>query len=290
MAFHYVLEGRFSARIDGGTPIRVEAGDALLFARNELHVLYTSAGLGPASVGRLVSVDERGFGRVSHGGNGERSRVVCGFISVRPVEHSLLAGLPDMLKVRLAGTPAGAIAALLPHYGSGALSRDDPGGEAVLNAINLLLLSEAFRQYLDEDPSAVWWQALRDPMLRKAIALLHGDPGADWTIDALAKQVGTSRAVLAGRFKSGVGEPVLAYLTKWRMELAARRLEETKDPIAEIAFELGYGSEASFCRAFSRRFGMPPARWRRAEGPSARIGPAGAAARRSNIGVIDQAE
>jgi AraC-like DNA-binding protein len=54
----------------------------------------------------------------------------------------------------------------------------------------------------------------------------------------------------------------MTYLTRWRLQLAARSLEKTPRGVAEIAADVGYESEAAFNRAFKREFGQPPGRYR----------------------------
>ena len=101
-------------------------------------------------------------------------------------------------------------------------------------------------------------------MVARALALLHERPGDPWTVEALAGAVHLSRATLARRFAAQVGEPPLAYLTRWRMVLAARRLKSTTDTVETIARDLGYTSEYAFNRTFRRHRGQPPGRYRRA--------------------------
>jgi AraC-like DNA-binding protein len=92
---------------------------------------------------------------------------------------------------------------------------------------------------------------------------LHKEPARDWTIEELAGEVALSRSALHERFVDLVGQPPMHYLTQWRMQLAAKLLRESKAPVAAIALEVGYDSEAAFCRAFKRAAGRPPAAWRR---------------------------
>jgi AraC-like DNA-binding protein len=92
--------------------------------------------------------------------------------------------------------------------------------------------------------------------------LLHRKPAEPWTIAALAREVGISRAVLAERFRRYMGEPPMSYLTRWRLQLGARMLKSSSRSVAEIAEDVGYESEASFNRAFKREFEVPPARYR----------------------------
>lgn len=94
-------------------------------------------------------------------------------------------------------------------------------------------------------------------------------PAHPWTIAALASEVGTSRSVLAERFRRYLSETPIAYLTRWRLQLGAQKLTSTNNSVAEIAAEVGYESEPAFNRAFKREFGRPPARFRN-ESKSAR--------------------
>ena len=72
-----------------------------------------------------------------------------------------------------------------------------------------------------------------------------------------------SRSVLAGRFSELMGETPLAYLARWRLQLAARRLLTSDAKVLQVAYEVGYESDAAFSRAFKSAFGVPPARYRR---------------------------
>jgi len=105
----------------------------------------------------------------------------------------------------------------------------------------------------------------RDPDVGKALTLLHNRPAHPWTVADLAREVGLSRTVLAERFRHFLGEPPMAYLTRWRLGLGARALMSTSHSVAQIAFDAGYESEAAFNRAFKREYGVPPARYRRDE-------------------------
>ena len=100
-------------------------------------------------------------------------------------------------------------------------------------------------------------------MIGRALALLHEQPGQDWTIDELGRRIGLSRSALHERFVQLIGVPPMQYLAQWRMQAAARMLLDTRLTVATIALEVGYDSEAAFARAFKRLVGKPPAAWRR---------------------------
>nr|WP_255360456.1 helix-turn-helix transcriptional regulator [Frankia sp. EI5c] len=107
-------------------------------------------------------------------------------------------------------------------------------------------------------------------MVGAAVAKLHGDPARAWTTEILADEVSVSRATLSRRFPAVVGEAPGAYLTRWRMDLAARRLRDTDDTLESIARSVGYTSVYAFNRAFTRIRSQPPGRYRAGARASAR--------------------
>ena len=107
-----------------------------------------------------------------------------------------------------------------------------------------------------------WLTGARDPIVGKSLGLMHRRIVHPWTIAGLADEVGISRSALVERFTRFLSEPPMAYLTRWRLQLASRSLERTSRGIAEIANDVGYESEAAFNQAFKREFGRPPGRYR----------------------------
>jgi AraC-like DNA-binding protein len=140
-----------------------------------------------------------------------------------------------------------------------------PGGTVLLSKMAEALFIETLRRYMEQMPpqQAGWLAAARDPVVGAALALLHRKPCHSWTTTNLSAAVGASRSVLAERFTRLLGEPPLTYLARWRMQLAARKLQMTRDSIVSVGLDVGYESEAAFSRAFKREFGLPPARYRR---------------------------
>ena len=127
-----------------------------------------------------------------------------------------------------------------------------------------MLFVETLRRYIAQLPpeQTGWLAGARDTEIGQALALLHRNPAQPWTIAMLAREVGISRSVLAERFRYFLGEPPMAYLTRWRLQLGARLLKSSNRSVAEVAEEVGYESEAAFNRAFKREFEVPPARFR----------------------------
>jgi len=127
-----------------------------------------------------------------------------------------------------------------------------------------LLLVEAVSAYANQlsPREAGWIAGLRDQIVSKALVLLHSEYKRIWTLEELARSVGASKTSLVNRFNTIVGEPPMHYLTNWRLNSAARQLEQTSLSIAEIANNVGYQSTEAFSRAFRRRYSAPPAAWR----------------------------
>jgi AraC-like DNA-binding protein len=122
---------------------------------------------------------------------------------------------------------------------------------------------EAVRRYLATLPVAGtgWLAGLRDPIVGRALAAIHGDARDAWTVERLAREAGSSRSVFAERFAEMTGQPPMQYLALWRMQLAARQLVDG-EPVAAVADAVGYESEAAFSRAFKKIVGQSPAAWR----------------------------
>jgi AraC-like DNA-binding protein len=135
-----------------------------------------------------------------------------------------------------------------------------------------LIFVEVARRYLATlgTNQTGWLSGLRDPAVGHALALLHERPAHPWTLKELARQTGVSRSVLAHRFTHLVGHPPIQYLTRWRIQLAARLLSDGGKKVAAVSQEVGYASEAAFSRTFKRIAGVAPAAWRN-RNPSAQL-------------------
>jgi AraC-like DNA-binding protein len=135
----------------------------------------------------------------------------------------------------------------------------------MLAKLSEALFVDTLRRYITGLPEQQkgWLAGARDPIVGRGLTLLHSRIAYPWTIANLADEVGISRSALVERFTRYLSEPPMTYLTRWRLQLAARSLERTSRGVAEIAADIGYESEAAFNRAFKREFGRPPGRYRR---------------------------
>jgi AraC-like DNA-binding protein len=137
-------------------------------------------------------------------------------------------------------------------------TRDEPAQSVVLDRLLDLVLIAALRAWFVRNDAPAWYHAYSDPLVGKALRLLQHNPAHGWTVASLAETVGVSRAALARRFTDLVGEPPMAFLTEWRLALAADLLQESDTTIESIARQVGYGSAFALSTAFKRHFGVSP--------------------------------
>src|SRR5215472_7215690 len=293
MEYHMIAKGSGWAAVDGLSPVRLQAGDIVVFPQGDRHVISSAPGV-DADRGKRelllarpnqprpmpISFHE---GMVDAGVLPVESAdaiAVCGFLGcdLRPF-NPLITALPRILHL-----PASRAGGWVAHAIDQAVLESNeprPGGDAVLERLSEMLFVDAARRYLENLPedSVGWLAGLRDRHVGRALALMHEQPQRQWSVDELAHEVGLSRSALHERFMRFVGQAPMQYLTSWRMQLGARLLRESSRIVADIALEVGYDSEAAFARAFKRMVGMPPAAWRRAEAGRSRPDAADAARR-----------
>ena len=265
-AFHAVTEGLAWLRIPGRPDTRLMPGDVVLLPTGLAHILASATDAATVPFDHLAAEHALAAGQDLRLGAGPgQTRILCASYHQDPaVTVPLLTLLPDMLHIpaRQAGADLDTTLRLL----AGEISRPQPGASAVLDRIVDILLVQLLRAWLDTaaapDRAASWLSALTDPVAGPALAALHTQPGRDWTIPSLATAIGVSRATLARRFPAQVGCTPAAYLTRWRMDLAAVRLRDTDDTVGAIAKSLGYTSEYAFNRGFTRDRHIPPGRYR----------------------------
>ncbi|MGH6949662.1 MAG: AraC family transcriptional regulator [Vitreimonas sp.] len=266
ICFHYVVEGRLLAQVEDTPSVALKQGEIVLVPHNATHILASALDLEPKPAKDIV-VQPPGAGifRVEYGGGGEETHIVCGYLGADGAWNPLLSALPKLLTLNVADTPGGAWIAQSFAYAAQQLATSEAGVATVIGKLSELMFVEAVRRYIGGLPpqETGWLAGLRDPVVGRALALLHTKPAADWTADGLASAVNMSRSAFADRFTHLIGAPPMRYLTNWRMQVAATKLRDGRQTIAQIAFDVGYESEAAFTRAFRREMGEPPATWRK---------------------------
>lgn len=265
--FHVVLEGECWVGLEADPPQLFRAGDAVILPRSDIHWLGDRPDGIPIPVSELYGDTPLSqLCDVRLGGDGARTRILCGFLGYeRAAFTPLYDALSPLFRVRMGEGGSGPSLDSLLRYAEEEVLSQRPGSTGLRLRMTELLFVEALRRHMASLPQdeAGWLAAVRDPVVGCAMGLLHATPERQWTVPALAQASASSRSVLSERFNTLLGEPPMHYLTRWRMHLAARRLRDSRDSIETIAEALGYQSPAAFQRAFKRQMGATPAQWRR---------------------------
>ena len=275
VGYHLVTEGKALVRFDDETEIPVAAGDIVIVPHGDAHTVTNGSPARLIDSGESLGQNLAGtLSTMQAGGSGEVTHFVCGYFGCdRHADRTFLAGLPMIIKISVRGDAAGTwLESSIRHLVSEAESAR-PGQNVLLSKMAEALFVETLRRYMEQLPpeQTGWLAGARDPVVGAALALLHRQPCHAWTLAELASQVGASRSVLGERFTQLLGEPPLTYLARWRLQLAARRLQTTRNSILQVASDVGYESEAAVHRAVKREFGLPPARYRKSVGQVVRL-------------------
>jgi AraC-like DNA-binding protein len=265
IAYHFVIAGKVLVSVAGEPTLDVRAGELVLLPRNDVHTLASGTGLVPVSARHLIQPSaDGGLAKISHGGGGEPAQIVCGFLGSEDPYNPLIATLPRILKLDVREGVSREWVEASVRYAAGELTAGRFASSSLMARLSELLFVEAIRQYSAtfSDQEAGWLKGVVDPQVGRALAAIHHNITSPWSADSLAKEVSMSRSAFVDRFTTLVGMPPIRYLTVWRLQAAKRSLRETSKTIAQLAQEVGYGSDEAFSRAFKREFGLSPSRWR----------------------------
>ncbi|WP_380284679.1 AraC family transcriptional regulator [Kitasatospora purpeofusca] len=266
--FHVVLYGTcwLVPLEEEGAPIALSPGDVVFLRDGRGHILADQPGTPAVPEQPSHFRPSLPIGTVSIGGDGPRTSLLCGnyhLDQARP--HPLVRQLPEIVHLQTRHGRHPELSAAVQLLGA-ELENPRIGSAGIVPALIDSLLLYILRAWFEEQPPATaagWAAALGDSAVAPALTAIHGAPSAGWTVESLAARAGLSRAAFARRFTTLVGEPPMAYLTRWRMTTAARLLRESEAPLTTVAAQTGYGSEYAFAKAFKREFGLPPGGYRR---------------------------
>lgn len=266
MTAHVLLEGRAWVQAGEAAPLALVAGDAVFLPRGEAHLLAGDLLAEATPLASIVKPSPGGeLAPAMLGGRGPATRfATLAFSWEAHLAEPLASLLPPVVHAPLGGSAA--LGWLREGLGLDLTGSDAPrpGGDAARSRIAELALIETLRRHVEgTDQATGWIAALNDRHVGLALAAMHGRPGENWTVERLGRQAGLSRSALAERFALLMGEPVFAFLSRLRLQLAAQELLATDRPIGAIAEEAGYEAVNSFSRAFRRAFGRPPTAWRK---------------------------
>lgn len=263
-ALHTITSGSAWLTVAGREPRELATGDVVLLSAGTRHSLGDAPETEAGACDRVAAAERATDEVFRLGSPPVRTRIVTMHYDCDPaVRTRLLGRLPDLVHVS-ADTGAACFDDVVRMLGR-ELAEPGIATTAVLNSLVDIMLIQLLRAWLATRPAeqrGTWLGMLGDPIVRRALELIHGDPARPWTTATLAAAIAASRATLARRFPAAIGQSPAAYLTQWRMDLAAVRLRDTDDSVEDIAAAVGYGSVPAFSRAFTRARGRAPGRYR----------------------------
>lgn len=263
---HLLTEGECRVRSVHGEAT-LGPGDFVFFPGGAAHLIGSPLEAEATPFASLVRTPVAGeLLPVRVGGRGNATRWISLTFTCEPhLALPLLAALPPVVRVDLTGAPP--LQWLRDGLGLVLSASDAPflGAAATRALLAQLLFVEALARFVQAQPPGGrgWLAGLNDRYVGRTLALVHGRPSEPWTVERLGRLVGLSRSSLADRFSDVMGEPIFAFLTRWRLQLAAETLLASTRSVDSIARDAGYESASAFSHAFKRAFGKPPTAWRR---------------------------
>jgi AraC-like DNA-binding protein len=265
--FHAIERGGGWVRLDGEERSHpLAAGDLIVLPHGRGYTL--SDGPKAAAVPLASLVQEPGSGVCAvlrHGGDGPVTSMICGSFHFEGREgHPLLSLLPPLIHIPGDQGRSAEWLDLTLRFLAQEARHPRPGSETLITRLTDILFVQVVRSWIEGQPEGGggWLGALRDRQMGAALGMIHREPQRTWSVASLASAVGMSRSAFAARFTTLVGEAPLAYLTRWRMHLAADLLRGKGLTLSEVAGRVGYESEAAFSKAFKRQVGTSPGAFR----------------------------
>jgi AraC-like DNA-binding protein len=262
-----VISGECWLSVEGvAAPVRLRKGECFVLPSGRPFRLASDMKLPSIDAGTNFPPAREG-GVVSYNGGGDFFLVGSRFAVHGTHAGILLEMLPPIVHIRRESEQAAlrwSVERMMQE-----LRERKPGGILIAQHLAHMMLVQALRLHQEEEATIGkgWLFALADRQIGMAIAAMHEDPSHRWTLQALAERACMSRSAFASKFKAAVRVSPLEYLTRWRMLLAADRLETSVEPISSIAQAMGYESESAFCTAFKRNMGCSPRQYERSRRP-----------------------
>ncbi|MFE9325797.1 AraC family transcriptional regulator [Nocardia sp. NPDC052278] len=259
----------------GSKPRQVSAGDIVIFRGPDPYTVADDPATAPQIFIDPGNVTKTADGEIlcetlslgvrqwGTDANGATLMVTGTYESAGAASQRLLRALPPVIILQRGDFDTRLLDILVDEA-----TKDEPAQGVVLDRLLDMVLIAALRAWFARNDAPAWYHAYSDPLVGKALRLLQHNPAHGWTVASLAEAVGVSRAALARRFTDLVGEPPMAFLTEWRLALAADLLQESDATIESIARQVGYGSAFALSTAFKRHFGVSPRDHRQGSTPA----------------------
>jgi AraC-like DNA-binding protein len=261
--FHLILDGAAALTVGDAAPVPLATGDLALLPHGHGHTITDQPGSSVRLLDTILAdhpVD--GTGRLRYGGGGRPTRLLCGGFELPPaLPDEVTAFLPPVVMLDSSSGLARWVEPLFALLEEQARA-SAPGAAAIFAKLADIFVTQALRSYLAA-ADGLARPAVRDPGIAQVVRMLRERPQAHWTVQGMAKSAGMSRTSFTARFRTVAGQSPIAYLTELRLRRAAGYLSTTTKSVREVAHLTGYDNEASFSKAFSRLFGLPPGQYRR---------------------------
>lgn len=279
--FHVVLRGACHLRRAGAEPLALHQGDVVFVVAEQEYELVDALD-SPVTSFAPFQRAARAEGTFVWPGDGEATKLLCGAYELDPeCGPSLLGQLPPVLRVSAGdGHRQPALRTTLAAL-TDELQQRQAGAQLVADRLVDALFVHVLRTWSTSAAGELplWASPDADPAVHQALALVHAEPGRDWSVERIAAEVQLSRSAFSRRFSSAMGEPPMTYVTRLRMAIAAELLRDSQLPVQAIARRVGYDSVFAFSTAFKRATGGAPTHFRQGSRAAAGSGLTGSLGR-----------
>jgi AraC-like DNA-binding protein len=253
--FHIITAGSCIIECDGQT-LELKAGDFVFVPKGLGHILRSDPDAATPDLFSLPRTQISQCYETMTIGEKDKNKttILCGVVKLEhPSAELIINAMPNLIHLESSKTAYSNWMSNTVRLIAEEAEQTDIGGETILTRLADVLVIQVLRHWINNaDFKQGWLHALQDNRIGKSLSLIHTNPGKQWTIENLGKEIGMSRTAFATRFTQLVGEPMLQYLTKWRMNLAVMKLKEGEKVTHELIEQLGYKSESAFRRTFKK--------------------------------------
>ncbi len=257
--FHIVTEGHCQLECNHQT-YHLEPGDFIFLPKGQGHLFKYDE---DSKVQNLFDIYREqispSYETLFLGDSGLKTTILCGVIRLdHPSADLIIDAMPEVIHIQSSKAPYSSWMNQTVRLIAEEAEQTQLGGETVLTRLADVMVIQALRHWINhqQDEQSGWLSALRDARIGKSLALIHKHPEIAWTLELLGKEIGMSRTAFANRFSELVGEPMLQYLTKWRINIAKMKLRDGEKVTLDFVEQLGYKSESAFRRTFKKLTGQ----------------------------------
>lgn len=264
--FHLVRQGDCWIRVPGCEPARLHQGDLAIVPNGTEQIISSALDTEPVALPTLIKAGGLKEGVLSHGENGDRVRLLCGYCQFdEAIDHPIVASLPPSIVLQPGelGTEPWTLTTIRLLSLESDLKGQGMAG--ILSRLLEIVFIQTVRRMAQADCAGAggFMAALTDARISRVLHAMHGEPEVAWTVKGLAQVAGMSRGRFSHRFTQAVGTSPIDYLTTWRLMKARALLASSNLDMADIAERCGYRSVPSFSRRFKKSFGLGPGTFRR---------------------------